>query len=68
MSQVEALKDKVYLSLVGEDLLEIAKEMEINIDKITDEDLEYVADKLSDGLEWWNICREAWMIWEERNK
>ena len=66
MKKIDELKEKVYFQLVGEDILEEAKEAEVDIENITESDLEFVADKMSDGLDWWNACWEAWRIWQER--
>ena len=66
MKKIDELKEKVYFQLVGEDLLEEANEAGIDIKNITESDLEFVADKMSDGLDWWNACQEAWKIWKER--
>ena len=66
MRKIDELKEKVYFQLVGEDLLGEAEEAEVDIENITESDLEFVADKMSDGLDWWNACREAWRIWKER--
>ena len=68
MRKIDELKEKVYFQLVGEDILEEAKEAEVDIENITESDLEYVADKMSDGLDWWTACREAWLIWKERKE
>jgi len=66
MKKIDELKEKVYFQLVGEDLLEEANEAGIDIKNITESDLEFVADKMSDGLDWSNACHEAWFIWKER--
>jgi len=68
MKKIDELKEKSYFQLVGEDILEVAEEANIDLENITESDLEYVADKMSDGLDWWNACREAWEIWKERKE
>ena len=66
MKKIDELKKKSYFQLVGEDILEVAEEANIDLENITESDLEYVADKMSDGLDWSNACDEAWRIWKER--
>lgn len=66
MKSVNKLKSKIYYQLMGEDLLDVADEMEIDTDKITDEDLKFVADKMSEGIEWWSACYTAWRMWEDK--
>ena len=68
MKKIDELKEKSYFQLVGEDILEVAEEANIDLENITESDLEYVADKMSDGLDWWNACRESWEIWKERKE
>lgn len=66
MAKIDELKDKGYFTLTGEDLLGVAREMKIKIENLKAEDLDFVADKTSNSLDWWIACREAWHLWKER--
>jgi len=67
MNELKKIFDIDYFAITGEDIIETAIEMGIKEEEIKPEDVEWVANKMTDGMDWWTPCRLAWEIWKEKN-